>query len=60
MPYLETTIRSLEDADLRETTGVMVGGAPVSQDYALKVGADLYAPDAASAAKRARAYLRSP
>jgi 5-methyltetrahydrofolate--homocysteine methyltransferase len=60
MPHLETTIRSLEEAGLREGIGVMVGGAPVSQEYATKVGADLYAPDAASAAKRAIAYLRDP
>jgi 5-methyltetrahydrofolate--homocysteine methyltransferase len=59
MPYLETTIRSLEEADLRDGIGVMAGGAPVSQEYATRVGADLYAPDAASAAKRARAYLRA-
>ena len=33
---------------------VMVGGAPVTESYARDIGADLYAPDAASAASRAK------
>jgi 5-methyltetrahydrofolate--homocysteine methyltransferase len=60
MPYLEITIQSIEDADLRKEIGLMVGGAPVTQEYAYEAGADLFAPDAATAAKRARAYLQPP
>jgi len=46
-------ILALEDAGLRDSVKVMVGGAPVTADYASEVGADAYAPDAASAARNA-------
>ena len=52
MPALEATVAALK------ATGkgykVMVGGAPINQEYADKVGADAYTPDAASAAKKAK------
>jgi 5-methyltetrahydrofolate--homocysteine methyltransferase len=47
------TIRALETAGLREKVRVMVGGAPVTQDYANEIGADAYAADAVQAVKRA-------
>jgi 5-methyltetrahydrofolate--homocysteine methyltransferase len=59
MPYLGHTIRTIEEAGLRDQLIIMVGGAPVSQEYAKILGADLYASDAASAAKRARDRIQS-
>jgi methanogenic corrinoid protein MtbC1 len=37
---------------------VMIGGAPVTEQYPMYVGADIYAPDAASAAQRARQLMQ--
>jgi len=44
-------IEALNEAGIRERVKVIVGGAPVTQEYAKSIGADLYAPDAASAAR---------
>lgn len=54
MPALEATVAALNAAPFRNKVKVMVGGAPISQSFADKVGADAYTPDAASAAKRAK------
>ncbi len=50
-------VEALDVANLREQVTVMVGGAPVTQDFVDAIGADLFAPDAALAAKQARAHL---
>ena len=52
MPAMEKTIKALRDAGI--SAKVMVGGAPVTQDYADKIGADGYAPDAAAAVHTAK------
>jgi len=52
MPAMEKTIKALKDAGI--SAKVMVGGAPVTQDYADKIGADGYAPDAAMAVQAAK------
>lgn len=52
MPAMEKTIKALKNAGV--TAKIMVGGAPVTQDYADKIGADGYAPDAAMAARTAK------
>jgi len=57
MPAMKTTIDALEEAGLRESVKVMVGGAPVTAAFAEGIGADAYAPDAASAVDQARALL---
>jgi 5-methyltetrahydrofolate--homocysteine methyltransferase len=57
MPSMGTTVEALEEAGLREQVKVMVGGAPVTQQFAEEIGADIYAPDASSAANRAKAAL---
>ena len=49
MPAMKDTIEALDAAGVRDQIKVMVGGAPVTQDYADEIGADGYAPDAASA-----------
>ena len=56
MPVLGETIKALEAAGVRDKVKVMVGGAPVTKEYAEEVGADGYAPDAASAVDEAK-YL---
>ncbi len=49
MPQMKNTISALEQAGIRRQVRVLVGGAPVTQDYADKIGADGYSADAASA-----------
>lgn len=53
MPNQELIINALKDAGIREKVTVMVGGAPVSPEFAAKIGADIYTVDAASAAEEA-------
>ena len=57
MSNMETTVKAVEAAGIRDQVKVMVGGAPVTQAFADEIGADGYAPDASSAAKRARALV---
>ena len=52
MPALEATVAALKGAG--KDYMVMVGGAPITQEFADRIGADAYTPDAASAAKKAR------
>jgi len=54
MPAMKTTIEALEEAGLRDSVKIMVGGAPVTATFAEEIGADDYAPDAASAVDVAR------
>jgi 5-methyltetrahydrofolate--homocysteine methyltransferase len=51
MPAMGEAVEALKKAGLREQVKVIIGGAPVTQQYATSIGADLYAPDAASAAR---------
>jgi 5-methyltetrahydrofolate--homocysteine methyltransferase len=51
---MKSTVDALEEAGLRESIKIMIGGAPVTQAYAQEIGADAYAPDAASAVDVAR------
>ncbi len=55
MPGMEKTIKALQDANIGAK--VMVGGAPVTQSFAEKVGAQGYAPDAASAVDTAKSLV---
>jgi len=48
MPAMKTTVDALKEAGLTDVK-VMIGGAPITQKYADEIGADGYAPDAASA-----------
>jgi 5-methyltetrahydrofolate--homocysteine methyltransferase len=57
MPMFKANINALEKAGLRDRVIVMVGGAPVTQEYADAVGADGYSADASSAVKKAKALL---
>ena len=57
MPMMKATIDALADNGLREQVKVMVGGAPVTQNFADEIGADGFATDAGSAAKMAKALV---
>jgi methylmalonyl-CoA mutase cobalamin-binding domain/chain len=57
MPMFKVNIEALAKAGLRNDVIVMVGGAPVTQEYADAVGADGYAADAATATRRAKELL---
>ena len=54
MIHMPEVIEALKQAGLRNSIKVIIGGAPVTQEYADKIGADGYAPDAASATKLAK------
>jgi corrinoid protein of di/trimethylamine methyltransferase len=54
MPSMKTTIEALKSAGLREQVKVMVGGAPVTNQYAQEIGADGYGESASSAVHLAR------
>jgi 5-methyltetrahydrofolate--homocysteine methyltransferase len=57
MPAMRTTIDALREAGVRDKVSVMIGGAPVTQNYANEIGADIYAPDGPSAARKAKAVI---
>jgi 5-methyltetrahydrofolate--homocysteine methyltransferase len=54
MPNMQTTLDALQEAGVRDSVRVMVGGAPVTQAYADEIGADGYAADASRAATLAK------
>ena len=54
MPALEATVAALNGMAKRGSFKVMIGGAPITQEFADKVGADAYTPDAATASKKAK------
>ena len=57
MPSMNSTIKALEEAGLRDSVKVMIGGAPVTDAYAKQIGADGYSPDASSAVRLARSLI---
>jgi 5-methyltetrahydrofolate--homocysteine methyltransferase len=56
-PYLKTVIEALKQKGLRRNVKVLVGGAPVTEQYANKIGADGFAPDSARAVDKAKELL---
>ena len=54
MPALKETVEALNAADFRGNIKVMVGGAPITEEFAEEIGADGYSDDAASAASLAK------
>lgn len=54
MVNMKATVEALEEAGLRDSVKIMVGGAPVTAAFAEEIGADAYAPDAATAVDVAR------
>jgi len=59
MPSMKDVIKALEEEGIRDKVKVMIGGAPVTQNYADEIGADGYAPDAASAADKAKELIKA-
>ena len=58
MPMFKANINALEKAGIRDDVIVMVGGAPVTQEYADAVGADGYSADASTAVKKAKELIQ--
>ncbi len=57
MPSMKDTVEALKNAGIRNKVGVMIGGAPVTQNFSDEIGADGYTPDAASAVDLAKALI---
>ena len=53
MDSLRSTVKAIIDSGCRDQVKIMVGGAPVTQEFADEIGADAYTPDAGSAAVKA-------
>lgn len=59
MEYHKDIVDALKEAGLRDSVKVMIGGAPVNAEFAEQVGADGYAPDAATAADLALSFFKN-
>jgi 5-methyltetrahydrofolate--homocysteine methyltransferase len=57
MPMMKQTVDAITESGLRDSVKILVGGAPVNQDFADEIGVDGYAPDAGSASKLAKTFL---
>ena len=57
MVNMVEVIKALEVAGLRDKVKIMIGGAPITQNYADQIGADGYSPDAASAVDKAKTFV---
>lgn len=57
MTYTREVIKALESAGLRNKVKVIVGGAPITEDWAAQIGADGFAVDAATGADRCKELL---
>ena len=57
MPYMKVVVDTLGEEGLRDQVYVMVGGAPVTENFAREVGADAYGRDAAVSVEIAKAHM---
>ena len=57
MPSMKDVVKAVGDSGLKDKVKVMIGGAPLTQSYADEIGAEGYAPDAASAVDKAKELL---
>ncbi len=57
MPNMKVTIDALKEAGVRDQVKVMVGGAPLTDAYAVQIGADGFSPDANAAVRKAKELL---
>ena len=57
MDSLRNTVKTIIDAGCKDQVKIMVGGAPITQEFADEIGADAYSPDAGSAAVQAVALV---
>jgi methylmalonyl-CoA mutase cobalamin-binding domain/chain len=58
MSVMEEVVKKAEEAGIRDKVKIMIGGAPVSEEFRIKIGADAYNVDAASAADTAVAFCK--
>ena len=58
MVVMGDVVKALEEAGIRDDVKVMIGGAPVTEDFCKQIGADAYTPDAASAADLAVTFCK--
>ena len=59
MPVMEEVVKAAEKAGIRDKVKIMIGGAPVTEDFCRQIGADRYTADAASAADAAVELCRA-
>lgn len=59
MPRMGEIINSLKEAGIRDQVKVIIGGAPVTEEFAQEVGADMYGPNAGSAVEIVKEYFES-
>ncbi len=59
MGYMEDLVKEAERTGIRDRVKIMIGGAPVTEDFCRKIGADRYTPDAISAAEAAVEFCRA-
>jgi len=57
MPYMEEVIKAVEKAGIRSQLKIIVGGAPLSEDYAKRIGADAYAEDAVTGVEKCKKLM---
>jgi methanogenic corrinoid protein MtbC1 len=57
MPYMKVVIDTLKEKGMRDDYIVLVGGAPLNEEFAKAIGADAYCRDAAVAVETAKAYM---
>lgn len=57
MPVMADVVKAVEAAGIRDQVKIMIGGAPVTEQFCQTIGADAYTPDAASAAEKAAELL---
>ncbi|MBL8688386.1 MAG: corrinoid protein, partial [Rhodospirillaceae bacterium] len=57
MPYMKVVIDTLKEKGIRDNIVVMVGGAPLNEDFAKAIGADAYCRDAAVTVETAKEFM---
>lgn len=58
MQQMKNTIEAIDDLGVRNKVKILIGGAPVTQEYSVQISADGYAPDASKAVTWAKTALR--
>lgn len=59
MPYMQTVIEKMIEKDLRNNCIILVGGAPLNEEFGIAIGADAYCRDAAVAVEKATSLLEA-
>jgi methanogenic corrinoid protein MtbC1 len=58
MPELNLVIEELKKAGLRDKVKIMIGGRPVTEEYATQIGADSFGKDAYEAVEKAKQLMK--